>query len=670
MATERIEIVVTSRGTRQVKRDIDGLGNSAERASRGVGLLKTALVGVVAGAAIRGITRLGTEYTEITNKLRLVTTGTENLAIVQERLFGIANRTRQSFASTSEVFARTARAVEGLGLTQRDVLGFTEQLNNAVLISGASATEAEAGLIQLSQGLASGALRGDELRSVLEQLPAVAKTIADGLGVPVGALRELGAEGELTTQKIIEAFRNADESLKEGVAKTVTTLPQAFAQLQNAILQNFGPIASQIEGFFAQIVSRIAEGIPFIIERISGAFTFLLDAFAGVRDRLSVFVQIFQTAFQAAFNAIQQVLPAVEQFDEAIFGLADAAEFILDKYIQTLDVLNAAFQGAFAAVTETWRQLPQVFIEVAQLALDGAVRIVQDGVNSIISAISSVSEFVGLGAIDSRVNLQGPDIGGRGGLQGGALSDVGQAGVDAFVANLGKVEAGYQSLVTNAQRAREEQEALSFEVQQFGPAAESSLDQPIGALNSFGDAADAACGKVTKLKEKVEEEADFIGDALSTAFDAAADALTEFITTGEFDFEKFVNSLIEDITRLAFEQLKSGLFGGGGSGGGLFGGGGGGGGGLFGGLGGLFGFANGGAFTVGGAGGRDSQLVAFRATPGERVQVNKPGMGGGDRPININYTIMANNPNEFRNSEDQILARTSAIISRANRRNN
>src|SRR5690606_2602352 len=98
-----------------------------------------------------------------------VTTGTENLTTVTSRLFDVANRTRSSFEGTANLYARVALATKELGIGQQELLTFTERVNQAIILSGASAQEAQAGLIQLSQGLASGALRGDELRSVLEQ---------------------------------------------------------------------------------------------------------------------------------------------------------------------------------------------------------------------------------------------------------------------------------------------------------------------------------------------------------------------------------------------------------------------------------------------------------------------------------------------------------------------
>jgi tape measure domain-containing protein len=131
-------------------------------------------------------------------------------------------------------------AGKDLGITQKELTQFTESLNQAIILSGASAVEAQAGLIQFSQGIASGALRGDELRSVLEQLPVVADILAKELNVTRGELRELGAQGAITSDIILKAFANARVELSERFARTVPTISQSFQVLRNAVVKTFG----------------------------------------------------------------------------------------------------------------------------------------------------------------------------------------------------------------------------------------------------------------------------------------------------------------------------------------------------------------------------------------------------------------------------------------------
>ena len=144
------------------------------------------------------------ELTDFQNRLRLVVDSEEEVRDVTQELFDIAQRTRVEFGAVSTVYSRTALAARDLGIDQSRLLQFTESVSQALILSGASAQEARGALIQLSQAIASGRLRGDELRSVLEQLPVVAQTIADSLGVtrgefdrlPAGSTRDEGPDDE------------------------------------------------------------------------------------------------------------------------------------------------------------------------------------------------------------------------------------------------------------------------------------------------------------------------------------------------------------------------------------------------------------------------------------------------------------------------------------------
>ena len=162
------------------------LKRTEKNAKRLGGALRRAftLVGLIAAARQVGI--FADSLTNVQNRIRLVTKNTAQLNAVTKQLFDISARTRTGFQATATIFSRTALAVKDLGLSLNETLGFTEALNQAIVLSGVKAQEANAGLIQLSQGLASGTLRGDELRSVLEQLPKVADLIADQLGVARG----------------------------------------------------------------------------------------------------------------------------------------------------------------------------------------------------------------------------------------------------------------------------------------------------------------------------------------------------------------------------------------------------------------------------------------------------------------------------------------------------
>lgn len=237
MATERINIVVTERGSRVVKRNLSEVGTASRRAAGGVNFLRNALVGLGAALGVREITRFLDASTQLQNRLRAVGLEGRALEATYRELLGTANSTRSSFEGTVELFSRLAISSKELGVSQSQLIDFTKSLNQAIILSGASATEAQAGLIQLSQGMASGTLRGDELRSVLEQLPAVADVIAKELGVTRGELRKMGEDGKISADVILDAFKSSRVELEERFGTTASTIAESFAILKNQIIE-------------------------------------------------------------------------------------------------------------------------------------------------------------------------------------------------------------------------------------------------------------------------------------------------------------------------------------------------------------------------------------------------------------------------------------------------
>ena len=331
MATETIDIIVRENGARVVKRNLEEIGAVAERSVRGLRLLQNALFVLGGAGLLAGLTRMLDTLTNFENRLVLVTKSTQELNAVQEELFNISNRTRSNFESTAEIYTRVALAVRELGLSQKDTLNFTETLNQATILSGASGREASAALIQLSQGLASGRLNGDELRSVLEQLPFVADVIAKQLGVTRGELRKLGSDGKITTDIIINAFRNAREEIAGKFAQTVPTISQAFSVLRTEALRLLDAFDDSTGA--SEAVARAIIALSNSLNVLVGAVIAAIAAFAGWKigtlvSSLASWLAIQRqvTAAVAAGNATLLTATGIEQAKAATALQAAAAE--------------------------------------------------------------------------------------------------------------------------------------------------------------------------------------------------------------------------------------------------------------------------------------------------------------------------------------------------------
>ena len=170
-------------------------------------------------------------YTELSNRIKLVTSDSTEQAAAMQAVFDISTRTSQSLAATGQVYTKLTNSGKQLGLAQKEIADLTETVNKNIALSGVSAASAEAGLLQFSQALDKGVLNGQELTSVMTQTPALAQAIADGLGVPIGALKEMGEKGELSADQVILALRKVKDKIDVDYSNTTVTVSNALESL-------------------------------------------------------------------------------------------------------------------------------------------------------------------------------------------------------------------------------------------------------------------------------------------------------------------------------------------------------------------------------------------------------------------------------------------------------
>ncbi|MGO5566476.1 tape measure protein [Acinetobacter baumannii] len=249
MAQEsRLVIVIDAknaeRNARNLGNELDSIERKGDFATKSMDALSVAtrqLAGYMAGLVTvsAAISKMDT-YTGLQNRLKLVTNNQVELNKATEDTFRIAQKTYSAWDSVLQVYQRFSDNAKTLNLTMDDTARLTETVSKAVAISGASAQAADAALVQFGQALASGTLRGEELNSVMEQTPALAKAIAQGMGITVGELRSVAAEGKITSQEIVKALRNVEKDVDALFAKTDITIGQSLTLLNNEITKFVG----------------------------------------------------------------------------------------------------------------------------------------------------------------------------------------------------------------------------------------------------------------------------------------------------------------------------------------------------------------------------------------------------------------------------------------------
>lgn len=243
------------RSTQQLNRSIGSIRSrefrvlslAALRTKDSVERLRNSMVAVAAlaggfGAAFtaKGLMEYSDTYKQVGNRLRTVKMEAQELAHLEQTIYETAQKSRATYESTGILFSRIAGASRRLAISQKDVLRVTETIQKAFVVGGSTPIEATQSAIQLSQGIASNRLQGDELRSVLEN-PALGQLLADKIsGGDLGALRKMAADGELTASVVVKAFKEASKEIDRLFANTEQTIGQAFVAVDRAILRYVG----------------------------------------------------------------------------------------------------------------------------------------------------------------------------------------------------------------------------------------------------------------------------------------------------------------------------------------------------------------------------------------------------------------------------------------------
>jgi tape measure domain-containing protein len=270
------------RGLKTADNDLNRLKSTFQRMApilRGIG----ALMGVAAGAqAVSQIVGMADAWKGYQNRIRLFTSSAAELKKTQDDLFAISQRTRVSMGSTVDLYQKLSVANKALGLDSRDLNGVLETISQSLIISGGSAESANAAVMQLGQGLASGVLRGEELNSVMEQAPRLAFALAAGMDVPIGKLRELGAAGKITSTQVITALQSQSTTIASEFATIVPTVETSWTTMTDAV----GKYISEFDES-VRLTERLAAAMANVAKEVSGASG--ADAGGFVNDTVSAF---------------------------------------------------------------------------------------------------------------------------------------------------------------------------------------------------------------------------------------------------------------------------------------------------------------------------------------------------------------------------------------------
>lgn len=288
------------------------------------------------------------QLTQINARLKMMTGSAEAAAEANEQIYQAAMRSRGAYADmanfVSQLGVTAGNAFDDVG----ELIAFAEQIQKQMEISGASGASAQAALVQLTQGLASGTLRGEELNSVLEQTPMIAKTIADYMGVTTGEMRELASEGALTADVVKNAILGAAEETNAAFEQMPMTWGQVWTQMQNMAIKALEPILGAVSWAAnnIEIIGPIVLGLgtAFAIFMVAANWvkmtTAATNALAGAQKMLGFAMQ------QAWFVPLLVITLVIA----AIYAVTAAVNHFTGTSVSATGIIAGAFLTLFALI--------------------------------------------------------------------------------------------------------------------------------------------------------------------------------------------------------------------------------------------------------------------------------------------------------------------------------
>ncbi|HEE5208477.1 TPA: tape measure protein [Klebsiella pneumoniae] len=351
-----------------MERGFDSTARAVNNTERSMSSLSGVAVALAAALSAKQISEYADAWATVNNKLANSLRPNEQLADVTERVFNITQQTRSSLDATASLYARLERATRQYGTSADDLAKLTTIINQGFVVSGATAQEAENAIIQLSQGLASGALRGEEFNSVNEQGNRLIVALADSMGVSIGEMRNMAAQGKLTTDVVVNGLLSQGAVIGKEFANTTTTISQALQVAGNNVTKFFGENSTVKTGaaIFNDAVVTASENIDVLSAALTAAAAIMGSRYVGaltmsaasqIQSALAAQRQATanaQAAQSALIAATSVKRKAVADKEAALSSLALAqAEYNVAKgsaaEMLALDALIAAKSRASAA---------------------------------------------------------------------------------------------------------------------------------------------------------------------------------------------------------------------------------------------------------------------------------------------------------------------------------
>ncbi|EMR3814061.1 tape measure protein [Proteus mirabilis] len=448
--------------------------NNTERSMLSLSKVAASLAGYLSASMVASYSEA---WTELNNKLSNSVRASESLIDVTQRVFDISQATRSSLDATATLYARLERGTREYNTSAEDLAKLTSIINQGFIVSGATAQEAENAIIQLSQGIASGVLRGEEFNSVAEQGSRLMVALADSMGVGIGQLRKMAAEGKLTTDVVVKGLLSQGDAIGKEFAKTTRTMSQAFQEAGNNLTKFLGEnttIKSTISAFSDAVIA-----VSKNLDELSSALT-VITAVVGSR---------YVGALAMAAKSKIQMAIASRESSIAELQSAKASEYAANASVRKAQADLASARSAVALAQAEYNVAKGTLAEATaldnliakkSLASKAAITLAQatqvQTAAMTRTAAAARAASISLGLANKALGLVGGPMGALM-LAGAAMyyfyQKTEQAKQEArdFADSIDQLtvklkELSYQEIARDAQDARDKQELLTLEMRE------------------------------------------------------------------------------------------------------------------------------------------------------------------------------------------------------------
>lgn len=338
-----------------MERGFNSTSKAVEGTERSFSSLTKISVALSAAMSVKQITEYATAWVDVNNKLANAVKTNESLAEVTSRVFDIAQSTKSDLQSTAALYGTLERSTRSLGLSSNDLSSVIKTVNEGLVLSGATTQEAAGATLQLSQALASGALRGDEFNSVSENGSRLAQALADSLGVNIGQLKVMAGQGKLTSDVVINGLLSQGATIAQEFNNHTTTLAQSLQIAGNNLTKFFGENTT-VNTF----LTAAGSGVVTLSENISGLASVLSIAAVVMGGRYAASLTL------SAAESLKNTLATIEQSKAAATAAQTAtlrAQFeersaiaLRDSAFREVALAAAQVQSATSATEATAAQ--------------------------------------------------------------------------------------------------------------------------------------------------------------------------------------------------------------------------------------------------------------------------------------------------------------------------